>query len=109
MLLLLSTTQFWQKIWKKITLRHKNPIIIEHLAHISVKHHVYLSELYRGLVSARESGKSTCETLTIKYRGIKNNEVIFLITKGSVIVAQFRIAEEFLLRKNISFESWLGY
>ena len=88
-------------------MNHKKPIIIEHLAYISVKHHVYLSELYRGLVSARESGKSTCETLTIKYRGTKNDQAIFLITKGSIVVAQFRVAEEFLLRKNISFESWL--
>jgi hypothetical protein len=89
-------------------LNHKKPIIIEHLAYISVKHHVYLSELYLSLVSARESGKSTCETLTIKYRGIKNNQAIFLITKGSNVIAQFRVEQEFLLRKNISFESWLN-
>lgn len=88
-------------------MRHKKPIIIEHLAYISVKHHVYLSELYEALVLARESGKSTCETLTIKYRGIKNDQTIFLITKDNVVIAQFRVAEEFLLRKNISFESWL--
>jgi len=88
-------------------LRHKKPIIIEHLAYISVKHHVYLSELYRALVSARENGKSTCEALTIKYRGIKNDQAIFLITKGTFVIAQFRVAKEFLLRKNISFESWL--
>ena len=72
-----------------------------------MKHHVYLSELYEALVLARESGKSTCETLTIKYRGIKNDQTIFLITKDNVVIAQFRVAEEFLLRKNISFESWL--
>jgi hypothetical protein len=88
-------------------LRHTKPIIIEHLAYISVKHHVYLSELYQALVSARESGESTCKTLTIKYRGVRNNQVIFLITKGIVVIAQFRVAEEFLLRKDISFESWL--
>ena len=96
-----------KKIWKKITLRHKKPIIIEHLAYISVKHHVYLSELYQALVLARESGKATCETLAIKYRGIKNDQVIFLITKGSKVIAQFRVEEEFLQRKDISFESWL--
>jgi hypothetical protein len=88
-------------------LNHKNPIIIEHLAYLSVKHHVYLSELYRALVSAREIGKSTCGILTIKYRGTINDQSIFLITKGSIVIAQFRVAEEFLFRKNISFESWL--
>ncbi len=88
-------------------MNHKKPIIIEHLAYISVKHHVYLSELYQALVSARESGKSTCETLTIKYRGNKTDQAIFLITKSNIVIAQFRVEEEFLLRKNISFESWL--
>ena len=89
------------------TLNHKKPIIIEHLAYLSVKHHVYLSELYRALVSAREIGKSTCGVLTIEYRGTINDQAVFLITKGSIVVVQFRVAEEFLFRKNISFESWL--
>jgi hypothetical protein len=99
--------QFWQKIWKKITLRHKKPITIEHLADLSVKYYVYLSELYQALVSARRFGKSTCGALTIKYRGIINDQAAFLITKDSIVVAQFRVAEEFLFRKNISFENWL--
>ena len=88
-------------------MRHKKPIIIEHLAYLSVKHHVYVSELYRDLVSAREIGESTCGTLTIEYRGTIGDQAVFLITKGSIVVAQFRVAEEFLFRKNISFESWL--
>jgi len=89
------------------TLNHKEPIIIEHLAFLSVKHHVYLSELYQALIFARETGKSTCEDLTVKYRGIINEQAIFLITKGCIVVAQFRVDKEFLNRKNISFESWL--
>ena len=89
------------------TLNHKEPIIIEHLAFLSVKHHVYLSELYQALISARETGKSTCEELTVKYRGIINDQAIFLITKSNIVVAQFRVDKEFLYRKNISFESWL--
>jgi hypothetical protein len=88
-------------------LNHKEPSIIEHLAFLSVKHHVYLSELYQALVSARETGKSACGDLTVKYRGIINDQPIFLITKGIIVVAQFRVAKEFLSRKNISFESWL--
>ncbi|MGD0451917.1 MAG: hypothetical protein ABSA79_12805 [Candidatus Bathyarchaeia archaeon] len=88
-------------------MRHKKPIIIEHLAYLSVKYYVYVSELYRALVSARGIGESTCGTLTIEYRGIINGQAIFLITKGSIVVAQFQVEEEFLFRKNISFESWL--
>jgi len=88
-------------------LNHKEPIIIEHLAFLSVKYNVYLSELYRALVSARVIGKSICGNLTIEFRGIINDQVIFLITRVNIVVAQFRVADEFLLRKNISFERWL--
>jgi hypothetical protein len=89
------------------TLNHKEPIIIEHLAFLSVKYNVYLSELYRALVSARVIGKSICGNLTIEFRGIINDQVIFLIKRVNIVVAQFRVADEFLLRKNISFERWL--
>jgi replication factor A1 len=89
------------------TVNYKEPIIIEHLAFLSVKHNVYLSELYRALVSARANGKSTCGDLTLDYRGIINTQAVFLITKASKVIMQFKVAEEFLLRKNISFESWL--
>ena len=89
------------------TLNHKEPIIIEHLAFLSVKYNVYLSELYRALVSARGIGKSICEDLTVEYRGIINDQAVFLITRANIVVVQFRVAEDFLVRKNISFESWL--
>lgn len=88
-------------------MNYKEPIIIEHLAFLSVKYNVYLSELYLALVSARLTGKSTCEELNIEHRGTIKHQAIFLITKANKVVVQFRVAEEFLLRKNISFESWL--
>ncbi len=89
------------------TLNYKEPIIIEHLAFLSVKYNVYLSELYQALVSARVTGKSICEELNVDYRGTKNDQAVFLITKANAVIVQFKVAEEFLLRKNISFESWL--
>jgi hypothetical protein len=90
------------------TLNHKEPKIIEHLAFLSVKHNVYLSELYQALVSTRATGKKfSCGNLTIQYRGMSSNQPIFLITKNNIVVAQFPVAEEFLLRRDISFESWL--
>ena len=98
---------FWQKNLGEKTLNHKEPIIIEHLAFLSVKHDVYLSELYRALVSARLTGKAICGELTVEHRGIINHQAVFLITKANKVVVQFRVAEEFLLRKDISFESWL--
>ncbi len=72
-----------------------------------MKHNVYLAELFQSLVSARETGESACMDLTITYRGSINNEAIFLITKSNKVLVQFRAAEEFLLRKDIPFESWM--
>jgi hypothetical protein len=85
----------------------KEPIIIEHLAFLSVKYNLYLSELYHALISARTIGRSTCGDLKIDFRGIINHQAVFLITKVNKVIMQFRVEEAFLLRKNISFESWL--
>ena len=89
-------------------MNQKKPKIIEYLAFLSVKHSVYLSELFQALVSARENGKSACVNLAVQYRGSINGEAIFLITKYDKVVVQFRASEEFLLRKNIHFESWMN-
>jgi replication factor A1 len=72
-----------------------------------VKHNVYLAELFQALVSARETGKSICIDLRVEYRGSTNGEAIFLITKDNNVVVQFRVAEEFLVKKDIPFESWM--
>ena len=88
-------------------MNQKKPTITEHLAFLSVKHSIYLAELFQALVSARDNGKSVCENLTIEYRGSIDNEAIFLITKDNNVVMQFRVAEEFLLKKDIPFESWM--
>ena len=88
-------------------MNHKEPAIIEHLAFLSVKYNVYLAELYQAIVSARVAGKSICEELSIEYRGAVLGEAIFLITKESKVVAQFRVPEHILYRKDICFESWM--
>jgi hypothetical protein len=86
----------------------KEPKIIEQLAFVSVKHHVYLSELYQALISARENKITICEELTISYRGTIKGMAVFLITKGNSVVTQFQVEEIFLKRENISFETWLN-
>jgi replication factor A1 len=88
-------------------LNRKKPTITEHLAFLSVKHCVYLAELFQALVSAREIGKSVCMDLRVEYRGSIDDEAIFLITKDNNVVVQFRVAEEFLLKKDMPFESWM--
>jgi hypothetical protein len=88
-------------------LNHKEPKIIDHLAFISVKNNVYISELYQALVAAETTGKSKCQNLTVEYRGTKNNQPVFLITNSNAVVAQFSVDKEILLRQDISFDRWL--
>jgi hypothetical protein len=46
--------------------------------------------------------------LRVEYRGSIDDEAIFLITKDNNVVVQFRVAEEFLLKKDMPFESWMN-
>ena len=80
---------------------------MEHLAFLSVKQGVYLAELYEAMVAAREKGKIKCQNLLVEYRCSLKDEAIFLITKDTKVIVQFRVAEELLLRKDISFEHWM--
>jgi hypothetical protein len=98
-------TFFWRR--DGINLNHKKLTIIEYLAFLSIKQGVYLAELYQAMVAARGKGKIICQNLTVEYRGSLKEEAIFLITKGTSVVAQFRFAEELLLRRNICFENWV--
>jgi replication factor A1 len=88
-------------------LNYHKPVLDEQLAFLSVKHGVYLAELFEAIVSARNIGESACGDLKIKYRGSVEGEAIFLITKETRVVVQFHAGEKLLLRKNISFESWM--
>ena len=88
-------------------MNRKKSTIMEYLAFLSVKQGIYLAELYQAMVVAREKGKTTCQNLIVKYRCSLKDEAIFLITKDTSVIAQFRVAEELLLRKNICFENWL--
>ncbi len=89
-------------------MNQKKQTVIEYLAFLSVKHSIYLAELFQAMVSAREAqGKIICQSLAIEYRGSVKDEAIFLITRDTSVIAQFRVAEEFLLRKGICFENWM--
>lgn len=89
-------------------MNQKKPTIIEHLAFLSVKYSVQLSELFHALTTAREQGTATCENLTVEYRGNIRKEEIFLITQDRNVIVQFRIAKEYLLRKDLHIESWMN-
>ena len=81
---------------------------MEYLAFLSVKQGIYLSELYQSLVLAREKGKTSCQNLMVEYRCSVKDEAIFLLTKDKSVVVQFRVAEEFLKRKDLVFENWMN-
>jgi replication factor A1 len=79
---------------------------MDQLAFLSIKQGIYPAELHQAMLVAREKGKTTCQNLTVEYRGSLKDEAIFLITKETKVIVQFRVEEE-LLRKNISFENWV--
>jgi len=89
-------------------LRQKKSTLGEHIALLSVKHNIYPSEVFQALVRARNSEKTVCGNLTVEFRGKVKDEIIFLIKKGDSVVAQFRVDEQFLLRKDNPFESWMS-
>ena len=89
-------------------MRQKKSTLGEHIALLSVKHSIYPSEVFQALIKARNNEKAVCGNLTVEYRGKVKDEIIFLIKKENNVVAQFRVDEEFLLRKDNPFESWMS-
>jgi replication factor A1 len=71
----------------------------EYLALITIKYDVDVDKFFNALVSAEKNRKSECGNLSIECRKKQNRKVIFLITQGSKVVAQFKIPEEFLSKK----------
>jgi replication factor A1 len=79
----------------------------DQLAVLAAQHSIYPNELFEALIQAKELGKAVVEDITVEYRGSVNNQAIFLITKNSKVVAQFRVSEETLLQNGISFDNWM--
>jgi len=88
-------------------MKSKKPTLEDQLAFISAQHEVYPSELFQALIQAKEDKKSVCGDLTVEYRGSVNNEAIFLLTKTGKVIAQFRVPQETLLQKDVSFDNWM--
>jgi hypothetical protein len=71
----------------------------EYLALISVKYEIDPDKFFFALVSAEEDRKATTGKLTIECRGKTKDKAMFLIMKGSKVVAQFSVLREFLLER----------
>ena len=89
-------------------MRQKKSTLGEHIALLSVKHNIYPSEVFQALIKARNNETSVCGNLVVEYRGKVKDETIFLIKKENRAVAQFRVDEQFLSRKDNPFESWMS-
>lgn len=85
-------------------MNRKKLTIFDQIAFLSIRQGVYPAELFQNIVAARHERKTVFQNLTVEYRGSVKDSAIFLITRDSKVVVQFRIAEE-LLRENITFES----
>ena len=91
-------------------MKPKKPTLEDQLAFIATQHEVYPTELFQALIEAKEQGKSMAVAdLTVEYRGNVTNQAIFLITKDTKVVAQFRVPEETLARTDVSFDHSMGH
>jgi replication factor A1 len=68
----------------------------EYLALLTVKYDLDVDSFFNALISAEKNQKSECGSLSIRCRTKQNNNVFFLITQNSKVVAQFKIPEELL-------------
>jgi replication factor A1 len=72
----------------------------EYLAFLSMKYEVDPDKLFYALISAGENQESMCGDLSIRFRDKLRDKIVFLITKGPKVVAQFPISNEFLSEKS---------
>jgi replication factor A1 len=72
----------------------------EYLAFLSVKYEVDPDKLFYALISAGKNQESTCGDLSIKFRDELKDKIVLLITKGSKVVAQFPVPNEFFSEQN---------
>ena len=87
-------------------MKPKKPTLEDQLAFIATQHEVYPTELFQALITAKEQGKQVfVSDLTVEYRGNVTSQAIFLITKDTKVVAQFRVPDETLARTDVSFDN----
>jgi hypothetical protein len=86
-------------------MKPKKPTLEDQLAFIATQHEVYPTELFQALIDAKEQGKVFVSDLTVEYRGNVTTQAIFLITKDSKVIAQFRVPDETLARTDVSFDN----
>jgi replication factor A1 len=89
-------------------MKAKKPTLEDQISFISAQQGIYPMELFQALICAKEEGKSSAEDLDVEYRGSVGKQAIFLLTKDRKVVAQFRVPEETIRRKDVSFDNWMN-
>ncbi len=79
---------------------NKKGRVDEYLAFLSVKYEVDPDQFFQALISAWQNRKSKCEELLITCRKKLRDRVMFLLTKGDKVVAQFPIQRNLLLKED---------
>jgi replication factor A1 len=74
-------------------------LVGEYLAFLSIKYEVDPEKFFNALVSAREKQRVTCGSLSIIHRGETRDKDMFLVMRDFIVVAQFPVAKEFLLKR----------
>jgi replication factor A1 len=87
-------------------LRHKRSIG-EYLAFLSIKYEVDPEKFFNALRLAGEHKKSKCGHISIECRGREEAKQIFLMRHDSVVLAQFRISEDFFLESGNSLRNFM--
>lgn len=87
-------------------MRHKRSIG-EYLAFLSIKYEVDPEKFFNALRLAGEHKKSKCGHISIECRGREEAKQIFLMRHDSVVLAQFRISEDFFLESGNSLRNFM--
>jgi len=72
----------------------------EYLAFLTAKYEVDPDDFFYALVKAEENGNSATGNFSIECRSKTQDKAMFLILKGSKVVAQFSVCKEFLLEQS---------
>ena len=79
----------------------------EYLAFLAIKYEVPPEQFLNALRIAEDKKIVKCENLTIQLRSKQKSKSIFLIKKGSEVVAQFPVSNNFLLDRNNQLMSFM--
>lgn len=79
----------------------RNKIAIgEYLAFLSIKYDVDPDKLFDALISAVENEESNCGEFSVRCREKRPDKTVLLITRGTKVIAQFPLPNEFLIGQN---------